>query len=329
MAISGLRGSEEVNWYASTPQDPEKKSEKEEQVDFKTILEHPVVKKLSAQERDVVQKILDKVPAQNCERKQYYLGKLKLLLDTPYEDPTKAVSGGMSFEEKNLDGMRRETLRVAAMLSKVPADEREVFQQREEDLWRSVKKSDWEIRKGCGAHYVVYRKDPNNLMVRVAVCVHADPKIQEAIFGFEDAIEKYLSIPGFNVDLKFVKPPVEDSQRELVFNVNADPAQWASSCNWIGSYETVAHEMVHLLGLDDEYDKIEAHADNKHLTRHRRLEIFLQQMDRIPPLDCGIMSGKSRPLPREVREMVGLPIDDDTRQKAGVQISNPKAGQGK
>lgn len=64
--------------------------------------------------------------------------------------------------------------------------------------------------------------------------------------------------------------------------MKANPQKWTESDNWANDVETLAHELHHLLGLDDRYDYIESHADNKFMPTSERLYLFAIQMMKPP-----------------------------------------------
>lgn len=71
-----------------------------------------------------------------------------------------------------------------------------------------------------------------------------------------------------------------------------------------------AHELHHLLGLDDRYDYIEAHATNEDMVMSDRIYWFRQQMDRPhdPFMDTSIMGGGY------------VAVDDDVCRVAGLDV---------
>jgi hypothetical protein len=103
------------------------------------------------------------------------------------------------------------------------------------------------------------------------------PELVAKIKEFEDAIEKAASRTGYTVDLEFVNQRGSD-----VFEVKVDAKHWPVTDNWPGGSETLAHELHHLLGLDDRYDYIEAHADNQFMPVNERVYWFAVQMMKPP-----------------------------------------------
>jgi hypothetical protein len=82
---------------------------------------------------------------------------------------------------------------------------------------------------------------------------------------------------------------------------------------------------MHILGLEDEYDRSE-HLQNSFLSIAQRIELLLMHLQSPPPPDAdrGIMGGDNtgRLLERHVCEAAGLPIAACVRARArGVSLS--------
>lgn len=166
-------------------------------------------------------------------------------------------------------------------------------------------------------HIDVDRSDPNNIVARVRV--HLSGALAGDVAKLEDAIEKHVNRPGFTVDLQLVDQPGPD-----VYEVNTDPTKWAEADNWVGNANTLGHELMHLLGLDDEYD-YRSHATNAAMTMEERLHWLKVEAGRAPaPADAwqGIMTDQNNPvLDRQVRAVAQLPVQrtDDARAQAQIQ----------
>ena len=107
----------------------------------------------------------------------------------------------------------------------------------------------------------------------------------------------------------FVNSSYKNNANNDIFDVNVDLGKWPMSNNWAGGYKTLAHELLHLMGLPDEYNRIETHSGNKYLSVETRLELFLDQLGEDLPLDSvnGIMCYTfAKPLERHVCAAVGL-----------------------
>jgi hypothetical protein len=146
-------------------------------------------------------------------------------------------------------------------------------------------------------------RDVTNIAVQVKV--RAVPKGKGTaddvlhVKQLQDLIEKKASTLGYNVDLDFV-----DTSGPDVFEVGVDPSDWPTSGNWVKA-EALAHELHHLLGLDDLYDYIERHAGNKLMRIPDRIHWFRVQMDKTPEPEAGksIMGSSttgSRNLPSDI-----------------------------
>lgn len=268
-------------------------------VDVNIIRAHKQYAMLSDTEHRLVERIMSK--ATHSENRAYYFTMLKLLLDTETV-PKDAVSD-------------MNTKRLEASVQYAKEERRAIAHQAETDIeeYLSLEETyEMEVQRNwdeyCpnwfGPCFYVVDNDPTDILIHVQVHLIGEVDLIEQILSLEDSIEKHLSVPGFNVNLVFVGRTGTD-----VFDVTVDPSQWATSENWTGSHYALAHELMHLMGLPDEYDRIENHAGNKFMEREQRLWQFLVQMDEVLPPDAqdGIMCYSSRrPLERQVCAAVGL-----------------------
>jgi hypothetical protein len=175
--------------------------------------------------------------------------------------------------------------------------------------WVTLENKEW------GKTFQVDRSDPKNIVVKVKVRVNATEQMRKKVHALEDAIEKHLRIPGFTVDLVFTNGTGKD-----VFEVNADPTGWTTASNWVGTAEALAHELLHVLGLDDEYDYIESHATNANMALGTRLHWFTVEMKRSRPADghLGVMSYHgNKPLDRHACEVAKLEVDACVQARTG------------
>jgi hypothetical protein len=146
---------------------------------------------------------------------------------------------------------------------------------------------------GRPATYRVDATDVRNIVAHVRVRINATPEQRASIHAFEDLIERHLgALSGFTVDLQFVNTSGAD-----VVEVTADPTGWTDASNWVGEPKGLAHELMHVLGLDDEYDYIEGHAANRSMPVETRLHWFTVEMRRTLPADgaSGIMADHNNP----------------------------------
>ena len=160
-------------------------------------------------------------------------------------------------------------------------------------------------------YFDVDRSDPNRIVVRIKVRLNGP--LAPDVAKLEDAIEKHLRRENFIVDLQLVDRPGPD-----VFDVNTDPAVWPNAENWVAGPTTLAHELMHLLEVNDEYD-YRSHASNSAMSMNERLYWLKVEAGRPPPpADAwqGIMTGGRNPvLDRHVREVARLPLSAEAREE--------------
>lgn len=257
--------------------------------------------------------------AEKSPKREYYLSKLLLLLNTP-DNPPAATS---ESQTKRID----ESVKKAAEARALPKDvslgeavrltvERFVRESEEEVIangasrrYETLTSKDW------GKTYLVDRRDPKNIVVKSKVRIDGSPEMKAKIALLEDAIEKHARIKGYTADLQFV-----DYDGPDVFTVKADPTGWTTERNWVGAATSLAHEWGHQLGLDDEYDYIESHAANRNMKMATRLYWFTVEMNRVVPADgkIGMMSASSnKPLDRHACEIAQLDVDECVTTRIG------------
>lgn len=267
------------------------------------IRQHKVYSTLDVESKAVIEDIMRK--AEGSARQIYYFEKLKLLLDTP--EATTDVT--IERNTKEIDWSLRVTIkdRIRAVLTN-EADSVETYTNREE-LYELSKSREWHTYRPhlFGPYYYVSSDSNTDILINIKVKLLGKPETIKNILFLEDAIEKHLHVSGFSVNIIFTAAEGSD-----VFIVDTDPSKWATDENWSGGHITLAHELMHLMGLPDEYDRIESHADNKNLPVKIRLILFRMQMYDEVPLDSkyGIMCYPwLKPLERHVCEAAGLGDD--------------------
>ncbi len=262
------------------------------------IRAHPAYLALVPEHRAVADDIM--LVARTRDNALYYIDRLELLFDTP-DAPRSAVSADTSREIG--EAAATEAARLLTSEGRSVAGIEEATSADPSRRWTRRRGED-------DTFYDVDRTDPNNIVIRIRVRLQRRGTGTAAdvanMRSLEDAIEKLASISGYTVDLRFVDRGGAD-----VFTVGVDPSQWPDSGNWVGGPEVMAHELHHLLGLDDRYDYIEAHAANAAMVMGGRLHWFRVQMDRAP--DPG-----GRP-----SMMASGPVllDDDVCRVAGLDLA--------
>jgi len=225
------------------------------------IRKNPAYQGLSAGDRGVAEWILWRASLGDPQKRAYYLGKLDTLFNTAYVK--RPDLGETELEKIN-------SAEVDAALARERA-RGDVFKGEEEQSSAAARLTS---RVGFnGIRYQVDGRDPRAVVVKLKVHLTGKPELIAKIKDLEDAIDKAASTTGYRVDLEFV-----DKWGPNVFHVKTDSTQWPKADNWASGVQTLAHELHHLLGLDDRYDYIEAHAANKFIPTSERLYLFAIQM---------------------------------------------------
>jgi len=265
-----------------------------------SIKKHPVYSKLDKEDRTKINMILNEISGDKKE--DYYLDKLKLLLNTPTKINNESNSNRNDIEiNRSIKFAKEKTNHMSPEIVKDYINFEEEYEVSEP--------CDWEIYQpnNTGSFLYVCKDDPINLKVKISVHLLGLKENTEKIKLLEDAIEKHLNIAGFSVNLIFT-----DREDVDVFSVNTEPEQWTTSYNWTGDYQGLAHELLHLMGLEDEYDSIEVHAGNQSFSVKNRLRYFWNQLSNpvvYADAEEGIMYiSYYKPLERHVCKAVGLPI---------------------
>lgn len=252
---------------------------------------------LSGDEEDIIERIMDK--SLYSEKRSYYFSKLELLLKTPTNPIHK-------IQKRNSDAIQDAESKIVAKKSGMSDEEFLEYVSIEEKYELSHARK-WKRFLGSGAFFYATTDDVLDILVNIKVRLNGDPDAVSTIISFEDSIEKHVKIPGFSVNLIFIQSCEHD--RDDIFDVNVNTGQWATSHNWASGYKVLAHELMHLMGLDDEYDRIENHAANRNMARKQRLIQFELQMGKSLPPDAsfGIMDKWwLKPLHRHVCAIIGM-----------------------
>jgi len=275
-------------------------------IEVKTIRDHRRYEKLTGTEKDLVEEIMNKA-LKNNKRKDYYFSKLTLLLST-VTNPLKITT------KKHIEEINRsveESKKERREIAKKSNRDLEEYLTQEEFYENMRKRDDWKGYKpeSGSPHFYIADEDPLDILVNIRVRLSGKIEMVKKIILLEDAIEKHLYVEGFSVNLVFVG---HSETSEDIFDVDVDPSHWPTSHNWSGEHRALAHELLHLMGLPDEYHRIEAHAGNKNMSLLQRLYQFRAQMDEELPSDAkqGIMCYYwKKPLERHVCTAVGLGDD--------------------
>ena len=231
-----------------------------------------------ADTKQELEEILSK--ARTRDNATYYIEKLELLFNTPEEKPeAQATQFGQETAKAASDEVTRlatpEGTARAGVEEAVSKDPTRVFSKMEGRAGPDGKRPTFQIDA----------RDVTNIAVQVKVKPVAKGKgtVDDVnhVKQLQDLIEKKASTLGYNVDLDFV-----DTSGPDVFEVGVDPSDWPTSGNWVKA-EALAHELHHLLNLDDLYDYIEAHAGNKLMKIPSRIHWFRVQMDKSPEPEAG------------------------------------------
>jgi hypothetical protein len=244
----------------------------------------------------------------------YYLDKLELLFATADQAATSTAS---EFRQIVRDAADQEQSRMATAEGQRLSGVEEALSGEAGRQWTERRGQDNKI-------FRVDNSDPNNIVVRARVRLQRRGQGTEQDVGdirsLEDAIEKAGSTSGYTLNLEFVTTNGPD-----VFTVGVDMSQWTTSGNWVGRARSLAHELHHLLRLDDRYNYIEAHAGNPKMKMATRLHWFRVQMDRAddPLRGESLMGSGKRMLDDDVCRVAGLDLATcmATRQARRAEIN--------
>jgi hypothetical protein len=277
---------------------PDAKALKEFDERAKKLKEHPVYKKQKANEKTLVAEILTIIRTRDDALAQ--MSQLELLFNTPEgkeAERTEAVNIEIGEAEKaNTERMTKKT-------SKAPKH------KGDEEAVSAAKGRVFSKRKGRdGSLFQIDARDVTDVALIVQVHLTATKKTKDntdaitKIVGLEDAIEKHIATLGYSLDLKFV-----DKGGPEVFTINVDTGKWADAGNIAGGDATFAHELHHLLGLEEDRYDYTSHATNKAMPVDTRIYWFHREFKKTVTNDPeSIMNDENK-----------QPLDDDVCMVAG------------
>ncbi len=269
--------------------------------DAVTVRAHNAYKKeLKAASRTLIEQIL-KI-ARTRDNASYYSQKMLDLLNMPDAPAQAPVPGGAapppgaapSVEETNRADTERSMYEERSRLFYTPGSSAENVEELASA--ESERAGRFKKRKGMeGGTFEVDAADLTNIVVRAKVFLRLKKRTKgkkqpQAEFEalqkqdkddlamvkeLEDGIEKASAALGYTVDLQFV-----DKGGPGVFTADVDMNRWTDAGNFVGTAADLAHELHHLLGLDDRYNYIEAHATNDQMVMKERIYWFRQEMNR-------------------------------------------------
>ena len=266
--------------------------------------------KLSSSNKSTVNDIVEKISSKPKKERKYYVGKLNSLLSTP---TAKSNSNeAKELANKNESRLDESVKSVEKRMAKMSRKDMLAYIRTEEE-YEQFGERDWEVYQPDenDAIYLVDKTDVTNILVKIFIHLEGKPGVVRKVLHLEDAIEKHVSIPGFSVNITFMREP-----ENFTFIVDTDTSKWITSHNWGGTPQMMAHELMHLMGLPDEYDGIAEHAENEHLSMSTRLWYFKKQLSQpfLPDAKYGIMTNhNNRPLHRHACKAVGLDKQPCTR----------------
>lgn len=202
----------------------------------------------------------------------YYVQNLQMLFSTP---ETPAANVAAQFGPVLAQAAQDEQSRLADPAAQAQAGFEEGLTNDPTRRWERIAGS--RDMTGFPKHYFIDRSDLSNIFVKVAVRPRGRIKYVDQVKQLEDAIEKESSVLGYTVNLSFTATGGSN-----VFETNVDPSQWPTSGNWVGDAPTLAHELHHMLGLDDRYNYIESHSGNPDMYIANRIHWFQVEFDRQP-----------------------------------------------
>lgn len=276
------------------------------------IRANPAYVALARADRAVAEDIIREARTRdNC---LYYIDKLALLFNTPEEPPVQIAS---RVSRSMSEAAARERARLATPEGRATVNVEEQPSTNPARVWTT--------RTGVdNTNFEVDNRDPSNIVVRARV--HLVPRGQGTpqdvanLRAYEGAIEKEAAVPGYTVDLQFV-----DAGGPGIFTVGVDTGSWPTSGNWVRGPHSLAHELHHLLGLDDRYHYIEAQAGNRQMMIPKRLHWFRVQMGKPPDPEGqrSLMGRGPRLLDDDVCRVAGLNLDSCVRARSLARPAPP------
>jgi len=277
---------------------PDAKALKEFDDRAKKLKEHAVYKKQQPNEKTLVAEILGIIRTRDDALAQ--MSQLELLFNTPEgkdAEQTAAVNIEIGAAEK------ANTERLTKKTSKAPKH------TGDEEAVSTAKGRTFTKRKGRdGSLFQIDARDVTDIALIVQVHLTATKKTKDntdaitKIKGLEDAIEKRIATLGYSLDLTFVNAGGPE-----VFTINIDTGKWADAGNIAGGDATFAHELHHLLGLEEDRYDYTGHAITKSMPVATRIYWFRQEFKKtITNNPESMMSDENKPL-----------LDDDVCMVAG------------
>ena len=306
--------------------------------DAVTVRAHNAYKKeLKAASRTLIEQIL-KI-ARTRDNASYYSQKMLDLLNMPDAPAQAPVPGGAapppgaapSVEETNRADTERSMYEERSRLFYTPGSSAENVEELASA--ESERAGRFKKRKGMeGGTFEVDAADLTNIVVRAKVFLRLKKRTKgkkqpQAEFEalqkqdkddlamvkeLEDGIEKASAALGYTVDLQFV-----DKGGPGVFTADVDMNRWTDAGNFVGTAADLAHELHHLLGLDDRYNYIEAHATNDQMVMKERIYWFRQEMNRTFSASDSLMDSAR----------TGHILPDDIAGVSGVKATDVEAVQ--
>jgi hypothetical protein len=273
---------------------PDKATVKEFDDRLKAIKKRPEYKKLKWEAKQEIEEIAADV--RKRDNVLYYATKLELLFDTAEQaDEEQAADTSKDIQS----AAAKEATRLGTDTGTVRAGIEEAASKDPTRIFKKKTAPD-------GTIFQIDARDVSNIAVKAKVRLKRAGKGKADdvtnVESLVDSIEKHASTLGYSVDLEFVKKGGPD-----VFTVEVDTAGWTTAGNWAGEGEGLAHELHHLLGLDDRYDYIESHANNPQMKRDDRVHWFREELRKtIDNNALSLMGGPGT-----------SPLDDDVCMVAG------------
>ena len=220
---------------------------------------------------DILVIIKTKPNGENKGERNYYLEKLKIAITTPSTAKPSATGG--YGQSASLDKKNREIVDKAVDFEKALGFSDYLLNVEERAVALGTNKT---TRIGKQSKtFLVDRTDPRFILVFIKVKLNGAPTDVAKIKLLEDAIERNSHTTGYFVDIMFV-----DTTGSDVFEFDVEFGKWPNAGNWASSPVTLSHELHHALGLDDRYDYIESHSDNRDMDVPTRLLWFNEQFSK-------------------------------------------------
>jgi hypothetical protein len=276
---------------------PDAKALKEFDERAKKLKEHPVYKKQQANEKTLVAEILTIIRKRDDALAQ--MSQLETLFNTPESKEAEHTA------EVNLEIGAAETANKERMTKKTSKAPKHTG---DEEAVSTAKAPNFVKRKGRdGSFFQIDARDVTDVALIVQVHLTATKKTKDntdaitKIKGLEDAIEKHIATWGYSLDLRFVDKGGPD-----VFTINVDTGKWADAGNIAGGQATFAHELHHLLGLEEDRYDYTSHATTKAMPVADRIYWFHREFKKTVTNEPESIMGDNK-----------LPLDDDICMVAG------------